>query len=42
VRPGTKVGTDESPDLAAPADEPVPGESEHDRWLREQRPPHWE
>ncbi|MGO1166660.1 MAG: hypothetical protein ACTMHL_08585 [Janibacter sp.] len=19
-----------------------PGEDEHDRWLREQRPPHWE
>ena len=33
---------DEAPDVLGPREAPGPGESEHDRWLREQRPPHWE
>jgi len=30
------------PDVVPPREEPKPGETQHDRWLREQRPPHWE
>ncbi|NHA67630.1 hypothetical protein [Phycicoccus flavus] len=42
VRPATNPGTDDAPDLATPREDPGPGHSPHDRWLREQRPPHWE
>jgi hypothetical protein len=41
-RPGTNPSADDAPDVVAPRAEPAPGESQHDRWLREQRPPHWE
>ena len=41
-RAGTNPSADEAPDVLPPREGPVPGESEHDRWLREQRPPHWE
>lgn len=41
VRPPTNPAADDAPDLAEPSDD---GDAErpHDRWLREQRPPHWE
>ncbi len=42
VRQGTKPSADESPDVAAGEPDAAPEEAEHDRWLREQRPPHWE
>ncbi|GIL37219.1 hypothetical protein [Phycicoccus sp. DTK01] len=42
ARPATNPRTDDAPDVATPRAEPAPGESGHDRWLREQRPPHWE
>jgi len=41
-RPGTNPSADDTPDVVPPRGEPKPGESQHDRWLREQRPPHWE
>ncbi|HMM95003.1 MAG: hypothetical protein IE926_15925 [Micrococcales bacterium] len=41
-RPPTNPRTDDSPDVGTPRDSPAEGESTHDRWLREQRPPHWE
>ena len=41
-RPGTNPAADDAPDVLAPREEPKPGETQHDRWLREQRPPHWE
>jgi hypothetical protein len=41
-RPGTNPSADDAPDVVPPRAEPKPGESQHDRWLREQRPPHWE
>ena len=41
-RPGTNPKADDAPDVVPPRGEPVPGETQHDRWLREQRPPHWE
>lgn len=41
-RAGTNPSADDAPDVVAPRAEPKPGESQHDRWLREQRPPHWE
>lgn len=41
-REGTNPTADDAPDVLAPREEPAPGESQHDRWLREQRPPHWE
>ncbi|GGL34576.1 hypothetical protein [Phycicoccus endophyticus] len=41
VRPATNPRTDDAPDLAAPREEPDPAEPARDRWLREQRPPHW-
>ncbi len=41
-RAGTNPSADEAPDVLAPREGPKPGESQHDRWLREQRPPHWE
>ena len=37
-----RMGADESPDVTPPREEPATPESERDRWLREQRPPHWE
>ena len=42
VRGGTNPSAQDVPDVAAPRDAPAPGEAQHDRWLREQRPPHWE
>ena len=42
VRGGTNPSAQDVPDVAAPRDTPAPGETPHDRWLREQRPPHWE
>lgn len=42
VRGGTSPSAQDVPDVAAPRDAPAPGEEQHDRWLREQRPPHWE
>jgi hypothetical protein len=41
-RPGTNPSADDAPDVVPPRSEPKPGETQHDRWLREQRPPHWE
>jgi hypothetical protein len=41
-RPGTNPSADDAPDVVAPRADPKPGETQHDRWLREQRPPHWE
>ena len=41
-RPGTNPSADDAPDVVAPREEGTPGETQHDRWLREQRPPHWE
>jgi len=41
-RAGTNPGAEDVPDVVAPRGEPEPGETQHDRWLREQRPPHWE
>lgn len=41
-RPGTNPSADDVPDVVPPREVPKPGESQHDRWLREQRPPHWE
>ncbi len=41
-RPGTNPSADDAPDVVPPRAEPKPGETQHDRWLREQRPPHWE
>jgi hypothetical protein len=41
-RAGTNPKADDAPDVVPPRGEPVPGETQHDRWLREQRPPHWE
>ena len=41
-RPGTNPSADDAPDVVPPRGEPAPGETQHDRWLREQRPPHWE
>ena len=41
-RAGTNPAAEEAPDVLPPREGPAPGESEHDRWLREQRPPHWE
>ena len=42
VRGGTNPSAEDLPDVVAPRDEAAPGETQHDRWLREQRPPHWE
>ena len=41
-RAGTNPSADDAPDVLPPREGPAPGESAHDRWLREQRPPHWE
>ena len=41
-RAGTNPSADDAPDVVAPREEGAPGETPHDRWLREQRPPHWE
>jgi hypothetical protein len=42
VRPGTRRDADESPDVVdGPREEPG-GDGERERWLRDQRPPHWE
>lgn len=42
VRGGTNPAAEDVPDVVAPRDPAAPGETQHDRWLREQRPPHWE
>lgn len=42
VRPATDPQADDSPDLAEVTDAPPVREVARDRWLREQRPPHWE
>ncbi len=42
VRPGTNPSADDVPDLAPERARPGPEETDADRWLREQRPPHWE
>ena len=42
VREGTNPSAQDLPDVVPPREEPPPGESAQDRWLREQRPPHWE
>jgi hypothetical protein len=42
VRGGTNPSAEDVPDVVAPRQEPSPGETQHDRWLREQRPPHWD
>ncbi|WP_345201317.1 hypothetical protein [Fodinibacter luteus] len=41
MRPGTNPSAEDVPDVPAPREAPE-GETQHDRWLREQRPPHWE
>jgi hypothetical protein len=42
VRKGTNPSAQDLPDVVPPREEPAAGESPQDRWLREQRPPHWE
>lgn len=42
ARAGTNPTADEAPEVVAPRAVPEAGETPHDRWLREQRPPHWE
>ena len=42
VREGTNPSAQDLPDVVPPREEPPPGESAQDRWLREQRPTHWE
>ncbi|MBR7744836.1 hypothetical protein KC207_16190 [Phycicoccus sp. BSK3Z-2] len=41
-RPATNPGADDAPDVREPRDGPSAADTPHDRWLREQRPPHWE
>ena len=41
-RAGTNPVADDGPETTEPRAEPDGPESPHDRWLREQRPPHWE
>ncbi len=41
-RSGTNPAADDAPDVAPARDAENPAESDHDRWLRAQRPPHWE
>jgi hypothetical protein len=41
-RSGTNPSAEDLPDVVPPRDESAAGDSPHDRWLREQRPPHWE
>ncbi|WP_377644590.1 hypothetical protein [Oryzobacter terrae] len=42
ARSGTNPTAEDLPDVVPPREPPPPGEAAHDRWLREQRPPHWE
>ena len=42
VRGGTNPSAQDLPDVVPPRDAPADGETQHDHWLREQRPPHWE
>ena len=42
VRGGTNPSAPDVPDVVEPRDAPAAGETQHDRWLRDQRPPHWE
>ena len=42
ARSGTNPSAEDLPDVVPPREPPPPGEGGHDRWLREQRPPHWE
>lgn len=41
-REGTNPSADDLPDVVPPRPAPREGEEPHERWLREQRPPHWE
>jgi len=41
-RAGTNPSASDVPDVVPSRPGPTPGETPHDRWLREQRPPHWE
>lgn len=41
-RSGTNPGADTSPDTPSSRPPAPEGEDARDRWLREQRPPHWE
>ena len=41
-RTGTNPDADDAPEAATPRPHGHQGEDAHDRWLREQRPPHWE
>ena len=41
-RAGTNPVADDSPEVTDPRMDAEGAESPHDRWLREQRPPHWE
>jgi hypothetical protein len=41
-RSGTNPSAEDLPDVVPPREETAAGDSPHDRWLREQRPPHWE
>lgn len=40
MRPGSNPKADESPEVAPGPT--VSDDADRDRWLREQRPPHWE
>ena len=42
ARGATNPAAEDVPDVVPPRDPAAPGETGHDRWLREQRPPHWE
>ena len=39
--PATNLAAEDGPDVVEPSERDGP-ETPHDRWLREQRPPHWE
>lgn len=42
ARAGTNPRAEDLPDVVAPREPGGADETPHDRWLREQRPPHWE
>lgn len=41
-RSGTNPTAEDLPDVVPPRAPQQEGEEPHERWLREQRPPHWE
>lgn len=41
-RAGTNPTAEDVPDVVPPRDPGAADETGHDRWMREQRPPHWD